>query len=273
MNNDPAWPLARIRTEHHRKATERARIRLIDQNLDILAILVGGSIAKGIEREDSDVDLIAVVTDEGYHARLSSNKVAFFWGDICDYQGGYVEGRFVSRAFIKDAAERGSEPTRHSFTGTFPIYCVDPAIESALAAIPVYPDDRRDEKITGFLAQMRLNHGFFWGEGKRRNDRYLQLRAASDIVLFGCRLILAFNRVLFACQKRLIEQTLALPNKPEGLKEKIDRLLTDMTDDAKDDFCQAIENFADWPKTDDLSRFLQDVEMSWFTRTSAVSEW
>ena len=259
--------------DHHTRALEKARDRLLLENPDLLAIILGGSIAKGIERDDSDVDLIVVLPDEDYQKRLSENRVAFLWKDVCDYSGGYVEGRFVCRSFIREAAKRGSEPTRHSFTGTYPVHCVDPDIARWLPLIPVYPEDCWEAKVAAFMAQMQLNRWFFWNEGVRRCDRYLQLRAATEIVLFGCRLILAHNRLLFACQKRLTEQTLAAPLKPEGLEDKINRLLTDMTDEAKEDFCKTVESFAEWPKTDPLSRFLIDVEMSWFNRTHAVSEW
>ena len=252
---------------------EKAKARLLSEIPDLLAIIVGGSIAKGIEREDSDVDLIVVITDEDYRVRLSENRVSFLWGDgFCDYAGGYVEGRFLARSFIEEASRRGSEPTRHSFTGTYPVYCVDTEIAEWLPLIPVYPEDFRHKKIASFLAQMQLNRWFFWSEGKRRGDRYLHMRAATEIVLFGCRLILAHNRILFACQKRLIEQALTAPQKPAGLEDKINQLLTGMTDEGKEDFCKAIENFADWGKIDCLSRFQIDVEMSWFNRVHAVSE-
>lgn len=260
--------------EHHTQAIEKAKARLLSEHPDLLAIIVGGSIAKGIEREDSDVDLIVVITDEDFRVRLSENRLSFFWGgDFCDYAGGYVEGRFLARSFIEEASRRGSEPTRHSFTGTYPVYCVDSDIAELLPLIPVYPEHCRREKIASFLAQMQLNRWFFWSEGKRRGDRYLHLRAATEIVLFGCRLLLAHNRILFACQKRLLEQTLAAPQKPDGLEEKINHLLTSMTDEAKEDFCKTIENFADWGEIDCLSRFQIDVEMSWYNRAHAVSEW
>ena len=262
--------------DHHRRALEKAQTRLLAEHPDLLAIILGGSIAKGIEHEHSDVDLIVVVTDDGYTKRQSANRVGFFYKDVCDYPGGYVEGRFVSRTFIADAAARGSEPTRHSFTGVYPVYCVDPAIVAWLPKIPVYPEDQHQAKIASFLAQMQLNQFFFWNEGKRRGDRYLQLHAATEIVLFGCRLILAENRILFACQKRLTEQTLAAPRKPDGFDAKLNRLLTEMSDEAKEDFCKtvmAFVSFTGWPTADPLSRFMLDVEMSWFNRTPAVAEW
>ena len=260
--------------KHHTEAIKNAQARLLENNPDILAIIIGGSIAKGIERDDSDIDLVVVLPDDHYRRRLAGNDVAFLWQDLCDYEGGYVEGRFVSRTFIKEAAERGSEPTRHSFTGAYPFYCTDQDIARLLPLIAVYPDGRyQEDMIATFYAQLHLNRDFFWNEAKRRGDKYLQFRAATEIVLFGCRLILAHNRLLFACQKQLIEQTLNAPGTPDDLQQKIDCLLTEMTDQARDDFCNAVVDFVGCPETDCLSRFIQDVEMSWFNRVHAVSEW
>jgi hypothetical protein len=259
--------------DHHQRALEKARARLLEQHPDLLAIIVGGSIAKKIERPDSDVDLIIVVADKKYSQLLAESRVSFLWHDVCDYEGGYVEGRFVGKSFVLEAATRGSEPTRSSFTGVFPIFCSDEEIQNTIPKIAVYPQDQKGEKIQAFMGQLKGNQWFFWHEGKRRGDRYLQTRAATDIVLFGCRLILAENNVLFACQKRLVEQTLACRVKPPDFKAKLDRLLSEMSDEAMNDFCNAIENMRKWPEGDRIAQYQKDVEMSWYTRAIAVSEW
>jgi hypothetical protein len=259
--------------KHHAEALDKARERLLEQVPDLLAIILGGSIAKGIERETSDVDLIVVITDEAYRKRLHDHVAGFYWPDLCDWEGGYVEGRFISRTFLEEAAVRGSEPTRHSFKGTRPVICRDPAIAELLPQIPVYPIKEQAEKIASFYAQIKLNYWYFFKEGARRNDPYLRTRAATDLVLFGYRLVLAHNRELYACQRRLKEQVEAVPDKPDGLIEKAERLLTELSDKAMEDFCAMIEDFADWGEPDCLDRFLQDVEMSWFNRKHAISEW
>ncbi len=174
--------------EHHARALEQAKTRLVMTIPDLLAIILGGSVAKGIERDDSDVDLMVVIPDSDYQSRLAENRVSFLWKDVCDYEHGYVEGRFLSRSFITEAAMRGSEPTRHAFTGTYPIYCVDPTLADELVNIPIYPMQQQQERITAFYAQMHLYSRFFWAESRRRGDRYLHVRSAAEIVLFGCRL-------------------------------------------------------------------------------------
>jgi len=258
---------------HHQRALDKSVERL-RKDPDVVAVLLAGSLARQVARPDSDVDLIAVVTDEGWQQRLNSGAVTFFWRDVADWEGGYAEGRFLSESFILEAAQRGSEPTRHSFIDVSPVYCSKPAIVAALPAIPVYQEHERQGKIDAFMAQLHLNVWYFFNEGKRLKDAYLLSRAASEMVQFGGRLILAHNRILFPCHKRLMEYVEAAPEHPPQFKELAERLLRELSDEAKEDFFKMIESFTDWNvKTDSLTRFTLDVEMSWFTRSYSISEW
>ncbi len=140
--------------------------------------------------------------------------------------------------------------------------------------IPVYPEHERQYRIDAFMAQMYLNKIYFWPEGIRRGDPYLRVRAASEIVLFGGRLVLAYNRILFPCQRRLIEYVAAAPQKPEGVCEVAYKFLAEQTPAAMEEFCNLIESFADWNVRTDLgNNYERDVEMNWFTRKIGVAEW
>ena len=55
---------------HHGRAFEEAPVSLLSEFPGLLAIIVGGSISKGTEREDSDVDLLVVFSDDDYRKRL-----------------------------------------------------------------------------------------------------------------------------------------------------------------------------------------------------------
>ena len=101
---------------HHAKAADAAVERLTSSG-EPIAVYLGGSIAKGLEREDSDVDLIVIVGLEVMEKRRISNSASFLWTDLADWEGGYVEGRYLSREFVREAVDRGSEPTRWSFVG------------------------------------------------------------------------------------------------------------------------------------------------------------
>jgi len=146
--------------EHHYRAAKKAKERLWSEK-GIIAVLMAGSVARGIVRPDSDVDLIAVVDDATWPEYLAQNHLAFLWRDLTDYPGGYVEGRYVPRAYVLEAAKRGSEPTRHSFTSVYPLYSSDPSVDEALPLIPIYPEHERQHRVDAFMAQLKLNKWFF----------------------------------------------------------------------------------------------------------------
>src|SRR5512134_480056 len=104
-----------------------------------LAVIVGGSIAKGVESENADIDAILVVSDELYSARLRDNSLTYFSTEFCDYPMGYVDGKIVDKGYLRAAAGRGNEPTRAAFQNAVLPYCADPEIEHLVRLIPVYP--------------------------------------------------------------------------------------------------------------------------------------
>lgn len=56
---------------------------------EIIALVFGGSVAKGCERPDSDLDAMVVVTDEYYAQREKENRVTETISGYCTYEGGY----------------------------------------------------------------------------------------------------------------------------------------------------------------------------------------
>src|SRR5690349_3904936 len=92
---------------HH----ERAIARLVAEMRDdprYLALLVGGSIAKGRERSDSDVDLILVVTAEEFARCQAAGEIQYLNREIAVWPGGYVEGKILDRRFLMEVADHGS---------------------------------------------------------------------------------------------------------------------------------------------------------------------
>lgn len=264
---------------HHQHALERAIERLQDQGEAPLAIIIGGSIAKGTERADSDVDLIVVVSEQEYWRRLQDDSVVFFWEDIADYPGGYVEGRYIDLNYLEQAAQRGSEPTRHAFTGARVLLSqqadLAPRISQLLAQIPLYPEAQRNSKIKAFYSQYWSYNHYFWQVACADNDPYLKLRSASNIVLFGCRMLLAHNRLLFPCQRRLLQQLERATDKPEGIVNLAKALMSEPTEANRQAFCDAIEQFRDWQPGDVpqiLSRQTRYAEMHWFTGDMDLAE-
>ena len=61
----------------------------------LIAIIFGGSVAKGCERPDSDLDFMVIVTDEKY-AQLKAEGIATeAIHGLCTYPEGYFDIHFI----------------------------------------------------------------------------------------------------------------------------------------------------------------------------------
>ena len=67
---DDSSPGRRAVRENHRRAIERLTVELEDDPR-FLAVILGGSVARGTELPDSDIDLILVASQEEYTRRLA----------------------------------------------------------------------------------------------------------------------------------------------------------------------------------------------------------
>ncbi|MEQ8837921.1 MAG: nucleotidyltransferase domain-containing protein, partial [Lacipirellulaceae bacterium] len=93
------------------------------------ALIIGGSVAKGYAREDSDVDFLIVASDEAFEQHLTARDLFINRRDLCDYEGGYVDGKIINLAFLEDLAEKGNEPSRAAFEGAFVAYSHVPDLD------------------------------------------------------------------------------------------------------------------------------------------------
>jgi hypothetical protein len=74
---------------------------------------------QGWARPDSDVDVTLIATDEDYARRVPTHDFWYLNRDLCDYPGGYVEGKILDMSFLRDAADHGSETARAAFVDAF----------------------------------------------------------------------------------------------------------------------------------------------------------
>jgi predicted nucleotidyltransferase len=258
---------------HHQRTVDRV-VAHFQNDPTALAVVVAGSIAKGLEREDSDVDLMIVVTEEEYARRRQSKEYVLLSWDFHDYEGGYVDAKFVDVPFLEEAAERGSEPTRDSFRGTYAAWSKLPDLDGLLQRIPVYPEFEREEKIRTFYSQA-LIQTFFVGEAEKRDDPFLMAHATASMVLFGSRLLLAHNRVLFPSQKRLMERVEAVPEKPQDYLRLAHHLLKEPSPLSASDFMECLNGFHDWgiDWNQALGQYVEDSEFNWRGRRPPVADW
>ena len=241
---------------------------------NFLTLLIGGSLVKGYGDEYSDVDFMLIATDEEYARRESQRALTYFATDLCDYPGGYVDGKIVDVAFLEEVADRGSEPARSAFENVRVAYSQLPHLTDLLGRISTYPEAGHAEKIRSFYAQL-LAMQWYVGEAEKRENRYLMMHTASELVLFGGRLIMAHNRLLYPYHKWFLRRLQAAPHKPADLMTLIDQLLKEPSKAQADRFCDAILNFTTWdsPPEGWPARFMHDTEWAWRRGSAAIGDW
>jgi hypothetical protein len=248
---------------HHQRTIARLTERFQDDPT-VLALLIIGSVARGEARADSDVDTLMVVTDAAYQERRAANGLSFDADDLCDYPDGHAGGRMVDPAFLHEVAERGPEPTRFAFVRAIPAISRLPGLDDLLARIPQYPERERTEKMISFVSQLPV-HLSYLELGEYSRNPYLLAQTAVELVLFGGRLILAYNRMLYPNRKWFLREFERAPDKPAGIVELAKQLLVQPSIALASAFCDRIMRFADWPQPPGgaMARFQNDREFQW----------
>jgi hypothetical protein len=239
-----------------------------------LAVIIAGSVAKGIAREDSDIDCYLVVKDEVFHERKGQDRLFSYSTEGCGYEGGYYDGKIINYDFLTAAAERGSEPTRASFEKAFVAFSRIPELDELVKCIPVYPEERVRKNYEDFFAQVLLYGGYFADRALALNNTYLLYHAVSQIALFAGRLILAYNRILFPCHKSLQGALEGAPAKPDSYMELQNAMLTNPDKETIRAFIEAVQTFHDWGITweEAVSRFIVNNEWNWLDGEPPISD-
>jgi len=265
---------------HHERVIQRLVERFKDDPR-FPALIVGGSIAKGREKADSDVDILLVATDEEFTRRLREVDVYYRDDEIADYPGGSVDGKIISRQFLVDAAGHGSEPARAAFMGALVAYSRLPDLGDLLARITAYPEHERVEKMKRFYIQLATACFWFMADAEKRDDPYLRAWAATTAAFYACRLILTHNRILYPWHKWLLHEVRHAPDKPVDFVNLIEALIADPSSARARAVYDSITTFADWgldvgDSTNFqylASRFILDIEWNWRDGRPPLAEW
>ncbi len=261
---------------HHQQTIDR----LADAYRDdprFPALIIGGSVAKGFARPDSDVDFMIVATDEYFAECKAKHDMFINRTDLCDdnYPGhGYVDGKIIDLSFLKQVAEKGNDPSRAAFNGAFTAYSHIPNLDDLLNSIPVYPEHEHDKRIKAFYCSAFMGH-WLMNESTRHDNRYAIVRAASQLALYTGRLILAHNRMLYPFHKWLMRTLEDAPQKPVGLINNINALLENPNADTATTLFEQVQSFHDWGITDleAYTWFMTEVEWSWMTGSTPIEDW
>lgn len=260
--------------EHHKQSIQNL-IDYFKSDKEVVAVILGGSVAKGLAREDSDIDAAVIVTQKKYNLLSAENRQAECIFGHCTYPGGYFDIKYYQKEFLVAAADHGSEPARNAFRCSSCLFSRDAEIPELVEKIPVFQKQEKAEKMLSFYSALHLNMEYFWNMSK--NDLFLRTKAVSDIVFFGLRMLLQENEILFPCHKSLFLTVNAMEQKPAGILEKANRLLASPTDENKNDFVSTLLEFLEYQPPKDLavilSQYIKDNELWWYQTRPVIAEW
>ncbi len=260
--------------KHHEESLENLKKYFRDKE-EVIALIFGGSVAKGCERPDSDLDAMVVITDEAYALRAANNETVETIHDYCTYEGGYFDVKYMTKQFLEEAARKGSEPARNAFLKSRVLFSSDPDIPRLVSEIPVFQKQEKEEKMLSFYADFWLNYYYFLKSCPV--DGYMRLHAVNEVIYSIYRMALQESEILFPCNRRLEEfvenvsqetaQLVSLGKKAAKSQEMedVDAFVKYFLDTTSYEIPSDIGNV--------LSRYTADFEQWWRVPRPNVNEW
>lgn len=250
----------------HHEAALSAFVTEVADRPSTLAVVLVGSVARGLERPDSDVDVYLVVTDEELERAVRARAVGYTRDELTD-DDVYVDVKLASPTYLRAVAERGSEPARASFVGARIAWSRLEDLPSLLDATHAVPRDQWDERVLSFTAEARIYGGYFLPQAAASQDAYLLHWAAVHLVGSACRALLAHAHVTFAGAKYLRLSVGRLEGLPDGFLQLTDRLLDEPTPELGIEVMRRVEGVVRAPlgMSETIGQFVVDNELSWWT--------
>jgi predicted nucleotidyltransferase len=259
---------------HHEESIENMS-RELEPDQSLLALILGGSLAHGFARPDSDIDVTMVVSGEELRRRRRENRLHYVNRALCTYEGGYVDGKYVDLAFLEAAAERGSDPARFAFQGNRILFSRVDGLAELLARIVRFPVGEKEERVRRFAAQL-LAWRWYYGEGAKQGSRYLTTLAASKLALFAGRIILTVNELLYPYHKWFLRVLEGAPRRPERFMDSIRGLLEAPSREKVEPLVRSVFAFAgvDFAAVDAVwpTRFMKDSEQKWLDGAPSIDD-
>ncbi len=258
----------------HHDETLDGYLDSVSERPEVLGVVLIGSVARGTPREDSDVDVYLVVTDEAYAEAEAQGRIAAVSHDGVTYPGGYVDIKLASPSYLRAAAEHADDPTRASFTGCRVALDRPGQISTWIEGIVTLPEEQWARRITSYRAQAQLYGGYFLPQADQLDDQFLRQHSSVHLATATGRIALAQHHQFFRGQKYLTaamaeldlpaemvsawHHLVAVPGAPAG-----HRLLAALTA-----WLGPSEPFAA-----QLSRFIGDNELAWLNGTVPPEFW
>ncbi len=259
---------------HHEESIERLKEYFADRE-DVIAVIFGGSVAKGCERPDSDLYAMVVITEEAYARRTESGTTAETIDGYCTYEGGYFDVKYMTKKFLIDAAEKGSEPARNAFLKARVLFTRDEEIPGIVAQIPVFQQQEKEEKMFSFYADFWLNYYYFLKSCPV--DGYMKLHAVNEVLYSIYRMVLQEHEILFPSNRRLEEFVGAISEETAKLTALGRQAAKTQQMPDIDAFVDHFKRIISYSLPEDigkvLSRYTKDFEQWWREPRPNINEW
>ncbi len=226
----------------------------------VLGVILVGSLAKGTEKEKSDVDVLIVVTDVSFNEY--SRKHQLYWTLPVKDKQSYceVDGKIINKDFIHKAINYGTESIKKTLQYSKVIFSKDNEIERNLKFL----------KDIIEVNQVYTTHFYALMKSKRYTadddlDNIMQLkRSILDTVLYACRLVLAHNNKLYPCMKNMEQEIETCIDKPNHFIENMHKLLETLSLDDLDTFYKEVEEYYKCYVLDEQERKSYVIENEFF---------
>jgi predicted nucleotidyltransferase len=214
-------------------------------NKEVAALFLIGSVATNTARPDSDIDAVAVVSDEYHLHKKANGGLEECIHGKCTYDGGYFNIHYMTMNDLERIAENGSEPMRNMFVSARELYCDISGLPTLIASIPVFQPRESAGKQFKFYCTFKMFHSYFW---KCCNpEGFMRAHISTGMVYNLYRLILIENKILFPSARKLEETVILASNKPPRIVEKCRRFMQTLTDD---DCAELINSYEQWTAYD-----------------------
>lgn len=259
--------------KHHEKSIENMKEHFKKQGA--VALLLAGSVAKGTERADSDLDGIVILSEEEYAERQKRNITTETIDGLCTYEGGYFDIKYMTKQYLRDLAKKGSEPARNGFAKARILFCNDAEIEDILPQICVFQKKEKAEKLLSFYSDFWLNYYYFLKSCAI--DGYMKMHTISEIIYSIYRIILQENEILFDCNRRLEQQVESVSEKTAELVELGRKLEISQSISDADKFVDKYMEITTYVPPEDiaviLTRYSKDFQEWWREPRPNIQEW
>jgi predicted nucleotidyltransferase len=257
---------------HHEASIQRVTDYFAAQP-EVQALLLGGSIAHGYESATSDVDIAILVSETEHEQRLREGRLQFYSRDLVTYPEGYVDGKYQSMSFLRQVAEKGSDPARFAFAGSRILFSRIADLEPTLQRITRYPLEQKLSRIQRFYAQLEA---WYWyvGEALRLSNRYLLNVSMDKLVLFSGRLLLTHNELFYPYHKWFLRVLADAPHRPADLLERINALYANPCTESAQELYECVRNYRAWEVSTSgwPNQFMLDSELNWLDGHTPIDD-